>query len=70
MFEVAYKRTGDIQSVRINNQTSVGVGVAPGSTMRQIYKAKWLIEKEAKFAAEFEREHAAERLLSGTTKPE
>jgi hypothetical protein len=39
MFEVGYKRTGDIQPVKVtNNQT--GVAVAPGATMREVYKSK------------------------------
>jgi hypothetical protein len=37
-----------------NNQT--GVLVAPGATMREVYKAKWLRDKEAALAAEFEAE--------------
>ena len=56
MFEVGYKRTGDIQPVRINNQSHTGVVVAAGGTMREVYKAKWLRDKEAALAAEFEAE--------------
>jgi hypothetical protein len=54
MFEVGYKRTGDIQPVRITNQSHTGVLVAAGGTMREVYKAKWLRDKEAALAAEFE----------------
>ena len=54
MFEVGYKRTGDIQPVRITNQSHTGVVVAAGGTMREVYKAKWLRDKEAALAAEFE----------------
>ena len=66
MFEVGYKRTGDIQAVKISNQASAGVAIAPGSTMKEIYKAQWLCDKEAQLAAECEKEYRDERLLSGT----
>ena len=56
MFEVGYKRTGDIQPVRITSQSQAGVVVAAGGTMREVYKAKWLRDKEAALAAEFEAE--------------
>jgi len=56
MFEVGYKRTGDIQTARITNQASVGVAVVPGSTMKQVYKSKWLRETEARLAAECQAE--------------
>jgi hypothetical protein len=55
MFEVGNKRTGDIQTAKVtNNQT--GVVVAPGGTMREVYKSKWLRDKEGALAAEFEAE--------------
>jgi hypothetical protein len=69
MIEVGYKRTGDIQPAKISNQASAGVAVAPGSTMKEIYKSKWLREKEARLAGECEKEYGDERLLSGTPEP-
>lgn len=60
MFEVGYKRTGDIQPAKINNHASAGALIAPGSTMKQIYKSKWLRDKEAELAAECEAEHATD----------
>jgi hypothetical protein len=62
MFEVGYKRTGDIQPVKISNQASAGVAIAPGSTMKEIYKSQWLRDKEAKMAAELEGEYASKQL--------
>jgi hypothetical protein len=56
MFEVGYKRTGDIQTARITNQALAGVAVAPGSTMKQVYKSKWLRETETRLAAECQTE--------------
>ena len=66
LLEVGYKRTGDIQAVKINNQASAGVAIAPGRTMKEIYKSQWLRDKEAQLAAECEKEYGVERLLSGT----
>ena len=56
MFEVGYKRTGDIQPARTTNQNQTGVVVAPGDTMEAICKSKWLRDKEAALAAKFEAE--------------
>ena len=69
MFEVGYKQTGDIQPAKISNQASAGVVIAHGGTMKQMYKARWLVEKEAQLAAEFESEYVAERMLSEKAKP-
>jgi len=64
MLEVGYKRTGNIQEPRISNQASAGVVIAPGSTMKQAYKSKWLRDKEAELAAECEEESRNNRVLS------
>ena len=69
LLEVGYKRTGDIQAVKVSNQASAGVAIAPGSTMKEIYKSQWLRDKEAQLAAECEKEYGDERLLSGTAEP-
>jgi hypothetical protein len=56
MFEIGYRRTGDIQPSKVNNQTNLNV--TPKGTMAEIYKAKWLRDKEAQLAAQFENEEA------------
>jgi hypothetical protein len=45
MFEVGYKRTGDIQPVRITNQSQAGVVVAAGGTMREVYKVNYATDE-------------------------
>ena len=39
-----------------------GAVATTGGTMAEIYKSKWLREKEAKMAAELEDEYASKRL--------
>jgi hypothetical protein len=44
----------------VNNNTAAVVGT--DGTMFQIYKSKWLREKEAKMAADLESEYASKQL--------
>jgi hypothetical protein len=61
MIEVGYKRLGLIDPPKIvNNNTAAVVGT--DGTMFQIYKSKWLREKEAKMAADLESEYASKQL--------
>jgi hypothetical protein len=69
LLEVGYKRTGDIQAVKVSNQASAGVAIAPRSTMKEIYKSQWLRDKEAQLAAECEKRVRRQAPPSGTAEP-
>jgi hypothetical protein len=61
MIEAGWKRLKLIDPPRlVNNATACSV--AAGSTMAEIYKSKWLRDKEAKLAADLEAEHASKQL--------
>jgi hypothetical protein len=61
MIEAGWKRLKLIDPPRIvNNATACAV--AGGSTMAEIYKSKWLRDKEAKLAADLEAKHASKQL--------
>lgn len=56
MFEAGYKRTGDILPARVSvsqQQAQQQTG-APPATAFQVYKSKWLREKEARWKHELE----------------
>lgn len=58
--EVAYKRLGLIEAAKIvNNNQANAQAIAQGKTLKEVYKSRWLIEKEQRLATQFEKEHAA-----------
>jgi hypothetical protein len=56
-----WKRLKLIDPPKIINNNSAGA-IAAGGTMGEIYKAKWLCDKEAEMAADLEREYASKQL--------
>jgi hypothetical protein len=52
--EIGYKTLGVIQSNRVVAQASATVVSPQGQTVFEIYKSRWLIEKEAAMAARLE----------------
>jgi hypothetical protein len=55
--ELGYKALGVIQSNRIVAQASATVVSPPGKTVFEIYKSKWLLDKEAAMAARLEKQN-------------
>ena len=62
MIEAGWKRLKLIDPPRIVNNVAAGAVATTGGTMAEIYKSKWLREKEAKMAAELEGEYASKQL--------
>src|SRR6185437_12055046 len=57
--EVAYRRLGLIESQKIvNNNQANAQAIAQGRTLKEVYKSRWLIEKEQRIAAQLEAENA------------
>jgi hypothetical protein len=61
MIEAGWKRLKLIDPPRIVNNATASA-VAAGSTMAEIYKSKWLRDKEANLAADLEAAHASKQL--------
>jgi len=64
MFQISYKRTGDIQPARnqFNNQNNNAAGAVAGRTTYEVFKAGWKIRKEQEMARRAELELADESL--------
>jgi len=58
--EIGYKAIGDIQPVRVvaNAQAAVLAGAPKPTTMYEVYKSRWLMEKEEKMRQQCEKEMA------------
>jgi hypothetical protein len=62
--ELGYRAMGAIQPNRVVAQASAIVVPPQGQTVFEIYKAKWLLEKEAAMSAHLEEQYG-KRLLPG-----
>jgi hypothetical protein len=67
--EVAYKRLGLIEPQKIinNNQANALAAAGNGATFYEVYKSRWLIEKEERMRQQLEKEHGTPRLSAPTT---